>query len=194
MKKRLVLFLMFIAQFVMAQNKVEDYLHLGSKYRFDNKDYELVWSSHPASNFYKQEYILPNENVEKYTGFCFLLFSKLLGDLDPKDVLSSLANSLENSKKQNPVINYKVYEKNNEYMIDFIMSENSQDGKEVLILERNVYRYFRINTPKRKGILLFGVSDRAYTKKEMDNMFSVLKNNKLELVNKVAKIEVPKIK
>ena len=192
MKKRLVLFLMFIAQFVMAQNKVEDYLHLGSKYRFDNKDYELVWSSHPASNFYKQEYILPNENVEKYKRLILIDFIE--GDLNPKDVLSSLANSLENSKKQNPVINYKVYEKNNEYMIDFIMSENSQDGKEVLILERNVYRYFRINTPNRKGILLFGVSDRAYTKKEMDNMFSVLKNNKLELVNKVAKIEVPKIK
>lgn len=192
MKKRLVLFLMFIAQFVMAQNKVEDYLHLGSKYRFDNKDYELVWSSHPASNFYKQEYILPNENVEKYKRLILIDFIE--GDLAPKDVLSSLANSLENSKKQNPVINYKVYEKNNEYMIDFIMSENSQDGKEVLILERNVYRYFRINTPKRKGILLFGVSDRAYTKKEMDNMFSVLKNNKFELVNKVAKIEVPKIK
>lgn len=192
MKKRLVLFLMFIAQFVMAQNKVEDYLHLGSKYRFDNKDYELVWSSHPASNFYKQEYILPNENVEKYKRLILIDFIE--GDLDPKDVLSGLVNSLENSKKQNPVINYKVYEKNNEYMIDFTMSENSQDGKEVLILERNVYRYFRINTPKRKGILLFGVSDRAYTKKEMDNMFSVLKNNKLELVNKVAKIEVPKIK
>ena len=192
MKKRLVLFLMFIAQFVMAQNKVEDYLHLGSKYRFDNKDYELVWSSHPASNFYKQEYILPNENVEKYKRLILIDFIE--GDLAPKDVLSSLANSLENSKKQNPVINYKVYEKNNDYMIDFIMSENSQDGKEVLILERNVYRYFRINTPKRKGILLFGVSDRAYTKKEMDNMFSVLKNNKFELVNKVAKIEVPKIK
>lgn len=192
MKKRLVLFLMFIAQFVMAQNKVEDYLHLGSKYRFDNKDYELVWSSHPASNFYKQEYILPNENVEKYKRLILIDFIE--GDLNPKDVLSSLANSLENSKKQNPVINYKVYEKNNEYMIDFIMSENSQDGKDVLILERNVYRYFRINTPNRKGILLFGVSDRAYTKKEMNNMFSVLKNNKLELVNKVAKIEVPKIK
>ena len=192
MKRRLVLFLMLMVQFFMAQKKVEDYLHLGSKYRFDNKDYELVWSSHPASNFYKQEYILPNENIEKYKRLILIDFIE--GDLDPKDVLSGLANSLENSKKQNPVINYKVYEKNNEYMIDFIMSENSQDGKDVLILERNVYRYFRINTPKRKGILLFGVSDRAYTKKEMDNMFSVLKNKKLDLVNKVIQIEVPKIK
>ena len=192
MKRRLVLFLMLMVQFFMAQKKVEDYLHLGSKYRFDNKDYELVWSSHPASNFYKQEYILPNENVEKYKRLILIDFIE--GDLNPKDVLSGLVNSLENSKKQNPVINYKVYEKNNDYMIDFIMSENSQDGKEVLILERNVYRYFRINTPKRKGILLFGVSDRAYTKKEMDNMFSVLKNKKLDLVNKVIQIEVPKIK
>ena len=192
MKRRLILFLMLMVQFFMAQNKVEDYLHLGDKYRFDNKDYKLVWSSHPMDNFYKQEYILSNENVEKYTRMIMIDF--LEGDLTPKDAISNFVNNLENSKKQNPIINYQMYEREDEYMLDFIISKNSQDGKEVLILERNVYRYFRINTPKRKGILLFGVSDRAYTKKEMDNMFSVLKNNKLELVNKVAKIEVPKIK
>ena len=192
MKRRLVLFLMLMVQFFMAQNKVEDYLHLGDKYRFDNKDYKLVWSSHPASNFYKQEYILPNENVEKYTRMIMIDF--LEGDLTPKDAVSNFVNNLENSKKQNPIINYQMYERENEYMLDFIISKNSQDGKEILILERNVYRYFRINTPKRKGVLLFGVSDRAYTKKEMDNMFSVLKNKKLDLVNKVIQIEVPKIK
>ncbi len=192
MKRRLVLFLMLMVQFFMAQNKVEDYLHLGDKYRFDNKDYKLVWSSHPASNFYKQEYILPNENVEKYTRMIMIDF--LEGDLTPKDAISNFVNNLENSKKQNPIINYQMYEREDEYMLDFIISKNSQDGKDVLILERNVYRYFRINTPKRKGILLFGVSDRAYTKKEMDNMFSVLKNKKLDLVNKVIQIEVPKIK
>jgi hypothetical protein len=192
MKRRLVLFLMLMVQFFMAQNKVEDYLHLGDKYRFDNKDYKLVWSSHPASNFYKQEYILPNENVEKYTRMIMIDF--LEGDLTPKDAISNFVNNLENSKKQNPIINYQMYEREDEYMLDFIISKNSQDGKEILILERNVYRYFRINTPKRKGVLLFGVSDRAYTKKEMDNMFSVLKNKKLDLVNKVIQIEVPKIK
>ena len=192
MKRRLVLFLMFMVQFFMAQKKVEDYLHLGDKYRFDNKDYKLVWSSHPASNFYKQEYILPNENVEKYTRMIMIDF--LEGDLTPKDAISNFVNNLENSKKQNPIINYQMYEREDEYILDFITSKNSQDGKEILILERNVYRYFRINTPKRKGVLLFGVSDRAYTKKEMDNMFSVLKNKKLDLVNKVIQIEVPKIK
>lgn len=192
MKRRLILFLMLMVQFFMAQNKVEDYLHLGDKYRFDNKDYKLVWSSHPMDNFYKQEYILSNENVEKYTRMIMIDF--LEGDLTPKDVISNFVNNLENSKKQNPIINYQMYEREDEYMLDFIISKNSQDGKEVLILERNVYRYFRINTPKRKGVLLFGVSDRAYTKKEMDNMFSVLKNKKLDLVNKVIQIEVPKIK
>ena len=192
MKRRLILFLMLMVQFFMAQNKVEDYLHLGDKYRFDNKDYKLVWSSHPMDNFYKQEYILSNENVEKYTRMIMIDF--LEGDLTPKDAISNFVNNLENSKKQNPIINYQMYEREDEYILDFITSKNSQDGKEVLILERNVYRYFRINTPKRKGVLLFGVSDRAYTKKEMDNMFSVLKNKKLDLVNKVIQIEVPKIK
>ena len=192
MKRRLVLFLMLMVQFFMAQNKVEDYLHLGDKYRFDNKDYKLVWSSHPASNFYKQEYILPNENVEKYTRMIMIDF--LEGDLTPKDAISNFVNNLENSKKQNPIINYQMYEREDEYMLDFIISKNSQDGKEVLILERNVYRYFRINTPKRKGLLIFGVSDRAYTKEEMDNMFLTLENKKYDLVNKIIQIEVPKIK
>lgn len=192
MKRRLVLFLMLMVQFFMAQKKAEDYLHLGDKYRFDNKDYKLVWSSHPMDNFYKQEYILSNENVEKYTRMIMIDF--LEGDLIPKDAISNNVNNLENSKKQNPIINYQMYEREDEYILDFITSKNSQDGKEVLILERNVYRYFRINTPKRKGVLLFGISDRAYTKKEMDNMFSVLKNKKLDLVNKVIQIEVPKIK
>ena len=193
MKRRLVLFLMLMVQFFMAQNKVEDYLHLGDKYRFDNKDYKLVWSSHPASNFYKQEYILPNENVEKYTRMIMIDF--LEGDLTPKDAISNHVNNLENSKKQNPIINYQMYEREGEeYMLDFITSKNSQDGKEVLILERNVYRYFRINTLKRKGLLIFGVSDRAYTKEEMDNMFLTLENKKYDLVNKVGQIEVPKIK
>ena len=193
MKRRLVLFLMLMVQFFMAQNKVEDYLHLGDKYRFDNKDYKLVWSSHPMDNFYKQEYILSNENVEKYTRMIMIDF--LEGDLTPKDAISNFVNNLENSKKQNPIINYQMYEREGEeYMLDFITSKNSQDGKEVLILERNVYRYFRINTPKRKGLLIFGVSDRAYTKEEMDNMFLTLENKKYDLVNKVGQIEVPKIK
>ena len=192
MKRRLVLFLMLMVQFFMAQNKVEDYLHLGDKYRFDNKDYKLVWSSHPASNFYKQEYILPNENVEKYTRMIMIDF--LEGDLTPKDAISNFVNNLENSKKQNPIINYQMYERENEYMLDFIISKNSQDGKEILILERNIYRYFRINTPKRKGLLIFGVSDRAYTKEEMDNMFLTLENKRFDLVNKAGQIEVPKIK
>ena len=123
-----------------------------------------------------------------------IMIDFLEGDLTPKDAISNFVNNLENSKKQNPIINYQMYEREDEYMLDFIISKNSQDGKEVLILERNVYRYFRINTPKRKGVLLFGISDRAYTKKEMDNMFSVLKNKKLDIVNKVIQIEVPKIK
>ena len=193
MKRRFVLFLMLIVQFFMAQKKVEDYLHLGDKYRFDNKDYKLVWSSHPMDNFYKLEYILPNENVEKYTRMIMIDF--LERDLTPKDAISNHVNNLENSKKQNPIINYQMYEREGEeYMLDFITSKNSQDGKEVLILERNVYRYFRINTPKRKGLLIFGVSDRAYTKEEMDNMFLTLENKKYDLVNKVGQIEVPKIK
>ena len=74
---------------------------------------------------------MPNENVEKYKRLILIDFIE--GDLNPKDVLSGLANSLENSKKQNPVINYKVYKKNNEYIDSLRSCPVRRDEAEALL-------------------------------------------------------------
>lgn len=192
MKRIIGLFLFFLFKTSFAQEKVEDYLNIGKIYKFDDKEYNLAWSSHPVENFYKQEYILPNEKVEHYSRMILIDFVE--GDLTPEQSSSIMVNSLEESKKKNPLVKYVMFKKGDEYMLDFIVSENTEDNKNILFLERNVYRYFVVNTPKRKGVLLLGVSDRVYNKEDIDKMFYTLKNNQLDLINKVGEIPFPQIK
>ena len=60
-------------------------------------------------------------------------------------------------KQINPVVNYETFEKDGEYMIDFLY-ENSDDGKSVSIAERNVYRYKTITDKSgQNAVLLFGI-------------------------------------
>ena len=62
-------------------------------------------------------------------------------------------------------MNFTVLEKDGETIIDFLMSVSSKDGKKLLIVERNIYRYTKIETENTKGLLLFSVSKRAYQNK-----------------------------
>ena len=190
MKNIVGLFLLLAFQFILAQGEAVDYLKIGKTYKFDKKTYKLVWSSNPSKNSYKMEYILPNEKVEHYYRMIMMDFA----ELSPKQAVETMIANLNQAKKSNPIINYQVFENKGEYLLDFIISKNSADGKVVEILERNVYRYFSINTPQKKGVLLFGVSDRAYSKKEIEEMFANLQKNKSDLVNKVAQVPKPKIK
>lgn len=182
------IFFVLMASLSFTQQKVVDYLHLGNFYRFEDKEYKLVWSSNPTKGYYKQEYILPGEKVEKYTRMIVVDFI-VNPSLSTKDAVAYKIQELKEAQKKNPVIQYKVYEKGDGYVLDFIISANSADGKSIDILERDVYHYFPANTSKGKGVVLFAVSDRAYTSKEMDKMFEVLKENRMDLINKVAAIK-----
>ena len=66
-------------------------------------------------------------------------------------------------KATNPLVNYEMFQKNGEYLLDFLLSANAADGKTVDIVERNVYRYKTFTDKSgKKGILLFAVSVRSY--------------------------------
>lgn len=95
-------------------------------------------------------------------------------------------------KKTNPVVNYQIFENNGEYILDFLVSENSKDGKEILIAERNIYRYQMI-TGNNKGILLFAVSERGY-KENIEAFFNNLKNNSTKMIEAVGTYPLPNIK
>jgi hypothetical protein len=169
---------------------IENYLQTERTIKFDNKNYDLVWSSHPNENYYKQEYLTNGQNLEKFKSMILIDF--LNGDFSVNDAVNAKIQELENAKKSNPIINYIILEKDGETIIDFLISANSEDGKELLIVERNVYRYKKIKTKKTNGILVFAVSKRAYDN-DINDFFKELNKNKNSLIIKVGNIEIPEI-
>lgn len=176
--------------FGQGKNPV-DYLSVPGPLSFDAKVYQLVWSAHPSENYYKQEYVVKGDNVARFQSM--LLLEVAITDAAVKDIVSSKIAELKSMKASNPMVNYEMFEKNGEYILDFLLSANSPDGKTIDILERNVYRY-KAYTGKdgKKGVILFAVSTRAYGK-EADKFLLNLKATKSRLVNAIAQFSIPVI-
>ncbi|WP_294304575.1 hypothetical protein [uncultured Chryseobacterium sp.] len=170
---------------------MKEYLNIPRDITIDSKTYHLAWTSHPNDNYYKQEYLASNDNIEKYNTLIMIDFAK--GDFKLEDVINQKISELEKMKQSNPVINYKTYENNGEYILDFMVSKNSDDGKEILIVERNVYRYKLISDKNNSGILLFGVSERGY-KENIDIFFKNLQENSAKTIEAVGAFQLPDIK
>ncbi|WP_312992937.1 hypothetical protein [Chryseobacterium flavum] len=178
----LILLLLTPLLYIDAQNKINNYLNIPGPIHLNQKEYHLAWSSHPNENYFKQEYVSPNENVNKYNSMVLIDFIK--GDFNLRDIVDQKIAELREMKKANPVISYQIHENKGEYILDFLISENSKDNKEVLIAERNIYRYKIISNKKSKGVLLFALSERGYPE-NMDSFFNNLKTNTSKLIETV---------
>jgi hypothetical protein len=193
-KTILAVLLTIFSALTYAQSNATDYLNIPGPVVFDNQSYHLDWSSHPAANFYKQEYLTQNDTAGKYK--TMLMMDVIAGNKNLKDIVAEKITSLKNLKATNPLISYETFGNAaaGEYMLDFVLTANTADGKQLSIAERNVYRY-KIFSDKggKKGVLLFGVSTRAYGK-DISNFFATLKINKQQLVNQVAKFMIPEIR
>jgi hypothetical protein len=190
----LTISLLLFSVFTQAQSNQPAIDRLGiTSISFDNKQYPLSWSSHPAEHYYKQEYLAKGAIVARYN--TMILVDVLLGDKSLKEIVSAKIAELKQQQSANPMVNYQLFDNaaKGEYMIDFLLSANAPDGKTMSIVERNVYRY-KTFTDKlgRKGILLFGVSTRGYGK-NIDAFLLSLKASKNVLVNQVAKYTLPVI-
>jgi hypothetical protein len=178
--------------FAQSSKQVSEYLSVPGPIVFDGKSYNLIWSSHPAANFYKQEYIVKGDNVNKFKSM--ILMDVITGETNIKNVVGNKASELQKMKQSNPVVNYEVIEnpKTGEYMIDFLLSANGPDGT-MSIVERNVYRYKTFaDKAGHKGILLFGISTRGYDE-DITSFFSALKTNRTDLISKVSSFKLPEI-
>ena len=167
-----------------------NYLETPSVIKFDNQDYNLVWSTHPNQTYYKQEYLPKGQNLEKFKNMVTIDFLK--GDLKVSDFVNQKIAELQNAKKYNPIVNYNVLEKGDEIILDFLMTVNSKDGKKVMVAERNIYRYIKLQNEKTKGLLLFSMSERAYDN-EIETFFNSLKKDKNSLINNVANLKIPEV-
>lgn len=182
----------FLTMATFAQKStVKDYLGVAGPIAFDKGSYNLAWTSHPTDNYYKQEYLSKGEKLEKFKRL--ILFEVLVADKTLQDIVGAKIAELNNIKATNPLAQYQVFKKTNEIMLDFLVSENTPDGKSVSIIERNVYRYKIVTVAKeRKAVLLFGVSDRAYGN-DVDNFLVKLKAKANDLRNAVGTFNIPAI-
>lgn len=186
----LMMFLL-LTLFCQGQNskKVEDFFGL-AKISFDNKEYGLAWSSHPNASYFKQEYIKSNEQIKHFKRL--ITIDLLFTSISIKEIANNKIAELRKLKTTNPLVNYQIFEKGNEIMLDFILSAASANGKNMEVVERNVYRYKSIiNKQGQKAILLFGVSDRAYNN-DIDTFLKNLKTTKSNLLNAVGAFTIPK--
>lgn len=173
-----------------AQSNVNDYLHIPGPIQLNNASYNLVWTSHPNNNYYKQEYLVTGDNLEKFKSLVTVDF--LQGNFQPRDLASQKVEELKKLKATNPMINYNVYEKNQEYILDFLISQASTDGKSIAIIERNVYRYHAVDNNGVKGLLLFAASQRAYGT-AVTAFLKKLSAEKSKLVDAVAAYKLPEV-
>lgn len=181
---------LFISSSSFAQKAV-DKLNVPGPITIGKKSHALTWTSHPTAVFYKQEYIPAGDNVNKFKSMVMLDVS--LGNFILKDVVGAKIAELKKMKETNPLVNYEMFQKNGEYLLDFLLSANSPDGKTIDIVERNVYRYktFTDKTGK-KGIMLFGVSVRSYGN-DINGFLKALKSGKAALLNEVAQFGIPAV-
>ena len=166
MKKiNLVLFVfaaLVLTSFMNVDNEqeVKDYLNIPGPIKFDNKNYNLAWSSRPADNYYKQEYLAKGDSL---THFNKMVIIDVLDDtVTLKDLVYLKIHALENRKKIDAAVSYNLIESpdSSEYILDFSESEGMP---KVDFAEWNVYRYktFKDNAG-HAGVMLFGISVRAY--------------------------------
>lgn len=183
----------FTSAFGQTGKAAIDYLKVAGPIVFGNQSYHLAWTAHPSTNFYKQEYVPRSESVTKFN--TMILIDVLTGNQQINDIVAAKVAELKKMKETNPIVNYEALEnsRKGEYMLDFLVSQNSPDGKSIMILERNVYRYKVFTDPSgKKGILLFGISTRSYGK-DVEKFFAALKSGRNELINTVSKFNIPDI-
>jgi hypothetical protein len=140
---------------------VVNYYGISETITFSKMNYNLAWSSHPNTQYYKQEYIPQGNNIERYNDMIIIDF--IQRDIPVIDALVPQLNKLEQRKKTDEICKYELIHSpdSSEYILDFLISESN--GSAIKIVEWNAYHY-KSYTDKfgHKGILLFGISHRSY--------------------------------
>jgi hypothetical protein len=120
-----------------------------------------------------------------------LLVDYLIIDTPAANIVGLKINEIRERKKTDIVANYQVRQNRDkgEFLLDFIMSEGN--GQTISTVELNGYRYKNYTDKARhKGILLFGVSQRAYG----DDVMSFLRKlsvNRNDMLEKLTQYDFP---
>lgn len=140
---------------VRAQ-EAADHLSVPGPIRFDGVEHRLAWSAKPRPGYIKQEYLPAGQTLERFEQM--LLVEVLVSGTDAASAAAAQVRMVNQRKAQDPVANVAILRnpESGELIVDFILSATVPSGDKVI--EWSAYRYL----PKGKGVLMFGVSRRAY--------------------------------
>ena len=169
-----------------------DRLSLPDPIEFNGESYRLSWSSHPTPYYYRQEYLPPGQTSERFQRM--VLIETSVRGVDVNGAVAAQVNRLNKRKSTDPTVNFAAFKnpKNGEIVLDFILSAKDPKGEDVV--EWNAYRYAAWRGKGgESGVLLFGISRRAYG----DNATDFLRRLKLARpaeVNALAAYPLPVVR
>ena len=194
-KSLLCLFVLILLSIVSFTEKIKsdivDYYDISQSIDFNGLKYRLSWSSHPNNQYYKQEYIPQGNSISKFEDMVVIDF--LRSDITLLNAVQAQIKILTDRKKTDAVCNYNLVNSpdGKEYILDFLMSEGDSNG--ISILEWNAYHYkVYVDKAGHKGVLLFGVSHRAYDDK-VQTFLASLKTYRDTYTNALIGYSMPEI-
>jgi hypothetical protein len=167
-----------------------DRLGIKGPINFNNSVYNLSWSSHPSATYYKQEYLPKGEDANKFKSM--VMVEAVTGSIVLKNVVDAKITELKSLGATNHFISYEKFynDEKNEYLLDFVITQNSPDNKSALIAERNVYRYKKLAS--NNGIMLFAISTRSYGA-DTKAFLAAVKSDRKTLVDKMRAFSLPSV-
>ena len=159
--RRLAAALAAVLWLAPVQAQTTDHLGLPGPISLGGDSYALAWSSRPADNYIKQEYLPAGETTDSYSRM--LLVETVSGGAGVMDAVRAQTEMLTRRKATDPLVNMDVIqnEDTGEALLDFIVSSKDEAGE--YIVEWNAYRYAPLaEAAGGPGVLMFGISHRVY--------------------------------
>lgn len=154
----------FMAMSIAARSgEAIDRLDIPGPVVFDGATYSLGWSTILGPDSYRQEYFPAGQGNEPGNYTEMVLIDVYETGADIMSIVKTTVDLLDQRKAMDPFLNRDMFQdqKTGEVMLDFIMSEKNAAGE--YIVEWNAYRYTsHKGTDGKTGVMLFGISRRAY--------------------------------
>ncbi len=194
----LAAFLLPVASFAQYNKPAIDSIGVPGPLLFQNISYGLARSSYtPDStsyNTYKQEYIAAGDTLDTYKTMLILYI--YTGNVNMDTLANAKVDELRELQLTNAAIEIHPFsnKKTGELMIDFLTTENSDDGQYINMAERNVYRYEEVTAKSGQAcVLLFAVSKRSYGDDVAKFMDGLKSKARVDLIKAVGQFKIPEI-
>ncbi|KKB08666.1 hypothetical protein [Devosia chinhatensis] len=171
--------------------EVTDYLGVPGPISIGGNDYVLSWSSNPQPGYFKQEYIPAGADAQAYETMVLVEF--LASDLPMAEVISAQTDMINQRKATDPIANMAMFSnpERGEIVLDFLLSDKDDAGE--YIIEWNGYRYGQAQFEGEDGVLLFGLSDRAYGNDDAETFLRGLGDFKTQRILALTTAEMPEV-